>query len=146
MARRARIVRPGFHGSDVNGPTVHDDGSVAEMDWPGITRRVSHARAAVDHYVVKSRTEFAAKIARGKGSRPLGSRDKYRRDVDEFWAIHDLNDEINGEALKRIANVVRGKDHRLAPAILADDHEHGLTPMASAQTKTPPRRAAFLIN
>jgi len=89
VARRARIIRPGIHGSEVNGPTVHDDGSVAEMDWPGITRRVSHARAAGHHYVVKSRTEFAAKIARGQGSRPLGSPDKYRRDVDEFWAMHD---------------------------------------------------------
>ena len=120
VARRARIVRPGIHGSDVNGPTVHDDGSVAEMDWPGITRRVSHARAAVHQYVVKSRTEFAAKIARGKGSRPIGSPDKYRRDVDEFWAIHDLNDEVNREALKRIADV-RGEIHRLRTIVAGSD-------------------------
>ena len=106
VARRARIVRPWIHASHVNGPTVHDDGSVAEMPkCLGITLRISHVRAAVHHYILKSRAEFNAKLDRGIASEPLGSPRKYRQDRDWYWEVHDLNEEFNDEALSRVAAV-----------------------------------------
>jgi hypothetical protein len=90
----------------VTGRTVHDDASLAEMpNCLGITRRVSHVRAAVHHYILKSRAEFNAKMARGISTEPAGSPGKYRHDRDWYWDVHDLNEEFNDDALSRIAEI-----------------------------------------
>jgi glycosyltransferase involved in cell wall biosynthesis len=48
--------------------------------------------AQLNHYLLKSREEFALKRARGHSGRAPEEKDKYTHIDEEFWRAHDLND------------------------------------------------------
>lgn len=94
ISRAGAIEAPTIHAPAMKfGISVHDDGSPAELVDNGIASKVSHAHAYINHYIVKSRAEFDAKISRGRGSVAASAPNKMRSDPEGFWRGHNTNDE-----------------------------------------------------
>lgn len=86
ITRRSDVGSPTIHAPFIaSGVAVLDDGLPVTLASQGIADRISHARAQLNHYVTKSREEFEAKIARGRGAVVAGRPGKVRSDKEEFW-------------------------------------------------------------
>jgi len=75
------------------GHYVNSMGETIEIEQTARTPAVCHEGAQLNHYLLKSREEFALKKARGHSARALEEKDKRHIQDDEvFWLSHDLND------------------------------------------------------
>jgi glycosyltransferase involved in cell wall biosynthesis len=84
------LLRPGFHAADADGkPVVVDSAKTAG---------VAHSRAQLNHYIVRSRAEYADKQRRGNPARADDSPSKFAYRDDEFWRHHDTN-EVADDAI-----------------------------------------------
>lgn len=81
--------RPGVEYRTVSGEVMPADGFSSE---------VSHDTIRINHYFTRSREEWEAKAARGRGAKPAGHPLKHR--TDEEFTANDLNEEEETDILK----------------------------------------------
>jgi Glycosyltransferase family 92 len=74
---------------------VDESGQSVEIERMGLTPAPRTDIVQVNHYVVKSQEEFELKRLRGNANRALDEADKFQRLDRNFFAIHDLGDEID---------------------------------------------------
>ncbi|MBJ3776462.1 glycosyltransferase family 2 protein [Acuticoccus mangrovi] len=75
-----------------------DNGRPTEPEWE---------TAQLNHYVVKSREEFAAKMRRGRAAKRSGGADKFYSDEEasRHFRVHDRNDEEDRSLLDLLARL-----------------------------------------
>jgi hypothetical protein len=105
---RAKLVESSHpHSFTVKrGRTVHDDGTDAELTGHALSDKISHARASINHYILKSRREYRAKAARGAIS-PRGEPGRFAKYSKDFWCFYDRNETPNSDALRNYTRLKR---------------------------------------
>lgn len=97
ISRSDRIAHVHVHAPYLtDGRVVHADGTPVRFEERhGLAAEIRHGTGRVHHYAVKSRAEFEAKIARGRGTVGTGRADEKQRVApDRFFASLDLNDVV----------------------------------------------------
>jgi len=82
------------------GHYVNSLGEPIDIEQTARTPAVCHEGAQLNHYLLKSREEFALKRARGHSARAPEEKDKQHIVDDVFWLSHDLNDGEDLSILK----------------------------------------------
>jgi hypothetical protein len=117
ITRRSAMAAINIHAPEIrHGRAIHDDGGPVAFEYRGVSERISHQRAWVNHYVVKSREECAQKLARGRGTLPNGKLKFRLEGFDSFWARHDLND-VRDDTLYERRGRLRAEIERLTGII-----------------------------
>lgn len=104
IARVGGILDAGTHVCRLSaGAFVHPNGAPIEMPLrPGRSVLVEHSVAQLNHYQVKSRADFDAKMRRGRVGPVSDGPDRFRADPEAFFAALDRNevryDEIDRHA------------------------------------------------
>ena len=101
---RASKIR-GFwsaHRPWVAGRTVDEAGQDVDPGKPGRTAAIRHARLRINHYMVKSRAEWAIKLRRGN---PYEDDNPARFREDSFFDQYDRNEEEDPAALRFLPQV-----------------------------------------
>jgi hypothetical protein len=84
------------------GRYVDTSGADVELQRRGLTSRVRHDLAQINHYVVKSREEFEDKCRRGNANLAPDDSRKYTGREGPYFQRHDLNDEEDRAILARL--------------------------------------------
>jgi glycosyltransferase involved in cell wall biosynthesis len=95
-------LRPGAHTYDADGQPV-------ELLVAAKTAKPAHAVAQLNHYIVRSREEYADKQRRGTPAVPGDSTSKFAYRDEKFWLDHDTN-HVADDAID--AWVLRAAPHR----------------------------------
>lgn len=90
MVDKVRI----HHVELTSGRYVHCDGSPLEMERPGLSVKVEHGVAQINHYQIKSRADFDAKIRRGRAARSLQDPGRFRENAEALWRNIDKQECI----------------------------------------------------
>lgn len=120
ITRTDRIARVHVHAPHLtDGRVVHADGTPLRFAGRhGLSAETRHGTGRVHHYAVKSRAEFDAKIARGRGTVGTGrDGEKQRPEPDRFFASLDLNHETCTDLLgdaHLVRAAIRGLEADLA--------------------------------
>lgn len=107
IARAAAIDAPNVHGVTLrHGTYALPDGEPYTLHrgafaWP------RYDVAQVNHYVVRSRAEFAQKLARGNANLPPESALKQASRGPGFFEDHDRNEEVDRSILRRLPALKR---------------------------------------
>jgi Glycosyl transferase family 2 len=101
LARLDAIVTPRVHTCDFR-PGVRYRTAAGEEIPPGVGRssRVSHEVICINHYFTRSREEWHAKAARGRGAKPIGHPLKHRTESD--FVQNDRNEEEDTTILRHL--------------------------------------------
>lgn len=102
IVRRNAVARMTVHSAKLReGKYVDAAGAPTSLVNAHRTENCRHDYAALHHYVLKSRTEFLEKLARGRADRAHNATDKYQSRTDpKYWTVHDCNDVENLDALR----------------------------------------------
>ena len=108
IARVADIQDPAVHRVHLaRGRYVDTTGAETALERNAFTPTVEHGIAQVNHYVVKSRAEYAAKVRRGNAHLPPEAPNKYSNRGPNFFAQHDLNDDEDRTILRHAPALAR---------------------------------------
>lgn len=108
IARPDRIHSVGIHDVVLRtGSYVHSDGQPLTMPQRrGKAGRIDHSLAQINHYQIKSRADFDAKIRRGRAGKSARDPTRFRLNGDEFFRRLDRNevdyDDIDGSRAARL--------------------------------------------
>lgn len=121
IARVDRLTRMGVHCGDLKfGSYIHPDGEpVCMPQRRGVAARVDHSLAQLNHYQVKSKSDFEAKIRRGRAGKKPTDPSRFRQNGDAVFASLDQNTieygEIDATREKRRAALAAIKEEIAAP-------------------------------
>lgn len=108
ITRRTHIAKPTIHAPVINaGKCIHADEEPAILENFGLAARATYEKAWINHYVVKSRAEFDAKIARGRGAVAKDKPEQIRPEPEKFWAGHNTNHTECLIAKSRVPELLR---------------------------------------
>jgi len=83
-----------------SGNYVNVSGEPIEIIKMGFSPNVNFSSAQVNHYVVKSKSEYLLKKKRGNVNRAPESNEKYSKITEEFFKYHDRNEIYDGSILR----------------------------------------------
>jgi hypothetical protein len=94
IVRSDRLRRMGVHVAEFDGGAyVHPDGKALSMPRRnGLARRIDHSLAQLNHYQLKSQSDFHEKVGRGRAGKKPTDATRFRLDPDGFFAAMDRND------------------------------------------------------
>lgn len=120
IARRSALRRMDIHlaalashragpGRRWGGHYVDGSGAPMAVEGRGKAARVDHSTAQLNHYVVKSREEFAIRAARGTASKRPGDprKSNTHKTNPRFFPAHDRNEVEDRTALDCLARAER---------------------------------------
>lgn len=117
MARRARLVGNGIHRVKISeGRYVNPSGRKVTFQNHRAVRSQDVTVAAVHHYAVKSREEYAIKRARGDANTQL--HDRRREMLDSVYALYDAGG-VENDDLARRSGPMRAEAMRLCDILQA---------------------------
>lgn len=96
-------LRDGRYGDEKGRAVKFQD--VGVNPAPGGITTPSAEFLQVNHYMIKSREEFSAKITRGNANYPKGHPHKYKRFDDDYFSKYDRNDVADKSALVALPKV-----------------------------------------
>jgi hypothetical protein len=102
IVRAEAVAEPGVHAHRLaHGLTVNGNGKAVELQRGAFTI-IRRRYAQVNHYVVKSRAEFAEKRRRGIATVPPEAANKGTTRDGDFFAFHDRNEEEERAILRHL--------------------------------------------
>lgn len=93
-------LKEGRYGNEVGNPVNFEQPKGTPA--PGNISQASTSFLQINHYMVKSRAEFAAKISRGNANYPANHPDKYKRFDEKYFSLYDRNDVFDSSALRHV--------------------------------------------
>lgn len=107
LAKTRSLVKPNLHNHTFAPGVTYQtvDGQIIEPGT-GRSERVTHDIVRLNHYFIKSREEWDAKVARGRATKPEGHPDKFRRENN--FKQNNKNDVID-DAVASYAPLIRSK-------------------------------------
>ena len=93
IARVDRLRRMGVHCGDLtSGSHIHPDGEpVCMPQRRGVATRIDHSLAQLNHYQLKSKSDFEAKIGRGRAGKKPSDPSRFRQNGEAVFASLDHN-------------------------------------------------------
>lgn len=109
IVRRRSVQEMKVHVPVLHEGQVFDStGSITDIDRDCRTARKNHRIATLNHYALKSRTEFSEKCARGRADAPKSqSEDHLYRLKPEYWNALDQNHIEKTDALIHVESIKR---------------------------------------
>lgn len=121
IARVDQLRRMGVHCADLkSGSYIHPDGEPVSMPQRlGVAARIDHTLAQLNHYQVKSKSDFEEKMRRGRAGKKPSDPSRFRTNGDVLFASLDKNtteySDIDATREQRQAALAAIKEEIAAP-------------------------------
>jgi hypothetical protein len=92
-------LRSGIH--------VNDCAELVSLEGLVFNHAISMRRAQVNHYMTKSREEYAWKAKHGRGDVAKSDPEKFTKYTEDMFVWHDRNEESDLSALARLDGTIR---------------------------------------
>ena len=125
IARVDALRRMGVHCGDLKyGSYLHPDGEPVSMPQrKGVSARIDHSLAQLNHYQIKSRSDFDEKIRRGRAGKKPSDPLRFRQNGDAVFFSLDQNTtdyaEIDATRERRLA-VLASMKEKIAAQVPSD--------------------------